>query len=52
LLKLCHKLEIVSVPLQKVSSFVGGIFVGPDIRKVIFDEDFLLKMTDVEKRLE
>jgi hypothetical protein len=40
--------------LQKVSSFVGGhtnlgIFVGPDIRKLMFDEDFLLTMTEVER---
>jgi hypothetical protein len=34
--------------LQKVSSFVGGVFVGPDIRKLMFDEDFLLAMTEVE----
>jgi hypothetical protein len=34
--------------LQKVSSFVGGFFVGPDIRKLMFDEDFLPTMTEVE----
>jgi hypothetical protein len=26
-----------------------GIFVGPDIRKLMFDEDFLLTVTDVER---
>jgi hypothetical protein len=26
-----------------------GVFVGPDIRKLIFDEDFLLTMTQVER---
>jgi hypothetical protein len=26
-----------------------GVFVGPDIRKPIFDEDFLLTMTEVER---
>jgi hypothetical protein len=25
-----------------------GVFVGPDIRKRMFDEDFLLTMTEVE----
>jgi hypothetical protein len=40
--------------LQKFFSFVGGqnkqgLFVGPDIRKLIFDEDFVLTMTEVEK---
>jgi hypothetical protein len=24
-----------------------GVFVGPDIRKLIFDEDFLLTVTEV-----
>jgi hypothetical protein len=27
-----------------------GLFVGPDIRKLIFDEDFLLTMTEVERQ--
>jgi hypothetical protein len=26
-----------------------GVFVGPDIRKLMFDEDFLLTMTEVER---
>jgi hypothetical protein len=26
-----------------------GIFVGPDIRKLMIDEDFLLMMTEVER---
>jgi hypothetical protein len=26
-----------------------GLFVGPDIRKLMFDEDFLLAMTEVER---
>jgi hypothetical protein len=26
-----------------------GVFVGPDIRKLIFDEDFLLTMTRVAR---
>jgi hypothetical protein len=26
-----------------------GVFVGPDIRKLMFDEDFLLMMTEVER---
>jgi hypothetical protein len=42
--------------LQNASSFVGGqtkrrLFVGPDIRKLIFDEDFLLTVTEVEKEV-
>jgi hypothetical protein len=40
--------------LQNISSFVGGqtkygVFVGPDIRKLMFDKDFLLVMTEVER---
>jgi hypothetical protein len=40
------------VSLQ-IISFVGGqtkegVFVGPDIINLIFDEDFLLTMTEVE----
>jgi hypothetical protein len=27
-----------------------GVFVGPDIRKLTFDEDFLLTMTEVERQ--
>jgi hypothetical protein len=27
-----------------------GFFVGPDIRKLMFDEDFLLTMTEVERQ--
>jgi hypothetical protein len=26
-----------------------GVFVGPDIRKLMFDEDFLLTMAEVER---
>jgi hypothetical protein len=26
-----------------------GVFVGPDIRKLMFGEDFLLTMTEVER---
>jgi hypothetical protein len=26
-----------------------GVFVGPDLRKLIFDEDFLLTATEVER---
>jgi hypothetical protein len=26
-----------------------GVFVGPDIRKLVLDEDFLLTMTEVER---
>jgi hypothetical protein len=45
---------LFQVPLQNVSSFVEGqtkegVFVGPDIRKLTFDEDFLLTMTEVER---
>jgi hypothetical protein len=27
-----------------------GVFVGPDIRKLVFDEEFLLTMTEVERQ--
>jgi hypothetical protein len=26
-----------------------GIFVGPDLRQLMFDEDFLLTMTEVQE---
>jgi hypothetical protein len=26
-----------------------GLFFGPDVRKLMFDEDFLLTMTEVER---
>jgi hypothetical protein len=26
-----------------------GVFIGPDIRKLMFNEDFLLMMTEVER---
>jgi hypothetical protein len=26
-----------------------GVFVGPDMRKIMFDEDFLLTMTEFER---
>jgi hypothetical protein len=26
-----------------------GVFIGPDIRKLMFEEDFLLTMAEVEK---
>jgi hypothetical protein len=26
-----------------------GVFVGPDTRKLVFDEDFFLTMTEVER---
>jgi hypothetical protein len=28
-----------------------GVFVGPDIRKLMFDEDFFLKMTETEREV-
>jgi hypothetical protein len=42
--------------LQNASSFAGGqtkrrFFVGPDIRKLMFDEDFLLTVTEAEKEV-
>jgi hypothetical protein len=27
----------------------AGVFVGPDIRKIIFDENFLFTMTETER---
>jgi hypothetical protein len=40
--------------LRKVSLFVAGqikkdVFVGPGIRKIMFDEDFFLTITEVER---
>jgi hypothetical protein len=47
---------LVTSPSAIVSSIVGGqlnggVFVGPGIRKLMFDEDedFLLTMTEVER---
>jgi hypothetical protein len=42
---LCKKFLHLSNTKLKV-----GVFVGPDIRKLIFDEDFLLKMTEFERK--
>jgi hypothetical protein len=55
LLKLCQKLETVSSTFAKrfphlsEAKLKEGVFVGPDIRKLMFDEDFLLTMTEVER---
>jgi hypothetical protein len=40
--------------LQKVYSFIRGqikegVFIASDIRKLMFDEDFLFTMTEVER---
>jgi hypothetical protein len=51
---LCQKLEIIPSTFAKKFSHLSeaklkeGVFVGPDIRKLMFDEDFLLTMTEVE----
>jgi hypothetical protein len=44
---------LFQVPFQKVSSFVRGqikegVFVGPDIRKTMFDEEVFFALTEVE----
>jgi hypothetical protein len=54
LLKLCQKLEIVSSTFEKFpylpdANTNAGVFVGPDIRKLMFDEDFLLTMNQIER---
>jgi hypothetical protein len=46
---------MVQVPFQNVSSFVGdklkeGVFVDPDVRKLMMDEVFLLSMTYLKQR--
>jgi hypothetical protein len=55
LLKLLQKLEIFfnhlynTVPHLSQAKLKEGVFVGPVIRKRMFDEDFLLTMTEVER---
>jgi hypothetical protein len=54
LLKLCQNWKLFQVLLQKFphlseGKLKEGIFVGPNIRKLMFDEDFLLTMAEVER---
>jgi hypothetical protein len=37
--------------LEHLCIGIEGVFVGPDIRKLMFDEEFLLTMTDWKERL-
>jgi hypothetical protein len=45
----CFKYLCKKFPHLSEAKLKEGVFVGPDIRKLIFDEDFLLAMTEVER---
>jgi hypothetical protein len=45
----CFKYLCKSFPHLSEAKLKEDLFVGPDIRKVIFDEDFLLTTTEVER---
>jgi hypothetical protein len=45
----CFKYLCKRFPPLSEAELKEGIFVGPDIRKLMFDEDFLVTMTEVER---
>jgi hypothetical protein len=45
----CFKYFCKNFPHLSKAKLKEGIFVGPDIRKIMFDEDLLLTMTQVER---
>jgi hypothetical protein len=45
----CFKYLCKTFPHVSEAKLKEGLFVGPDKRKLIFDEDFLLSMTEVER---
>jgi hypothetical protein len=45
----CFKYLCKKFPHLLEAELKEGIFIGPDIRKLMFNEDFLLTMTEVEK---
>jgi hypothetical protein len=44
----CFKYLCQKFPHLSEAKLKEGVFIGPDIRKLMFDENFLLKMTEVE----
>jgi hypothetical protein len=45
----CFKHLCKRFPRFSEAKLIEDVFVGPDIRKLLFDEDFLLTMTEVER---
>jgi hypothetical protein len=45
----CFKYLCKNFPHLSEAKLKGGVFFGPDIRKLLLDEDFLLTMTEVER---
>jgi hypothetical protein len=45
----CFKYLCKMFPHLSEAKLKGGVFVGPDLRKLIYDEYFLLMMTEVER---
>jgi hypothetical protein len=45
----CFKYLCKTFPHMSEAKLKEGVFVGPDIRKLMFDDDFLLTMTEVER---
>jgi hypothetical protein len=48
----CFKYLCKKFPLLSGAKIKEGVFVGLDIRKLVFDEDFLLTITEVERGLD
>jgi hypothetical protein len=46
----CFKYLCETFPHLSEAKLKEGVFVGPDKRKLMFDEDFLLTMTEVERQ--
>jgi hypothetical protein len=45
----CFKYLYKKFPYLWEAKLKEGVFIGPDIRKQMFEEDFLLTMTEVER---
>jgi hypothetical protein len=45
----CFKYLCKMLPHLSEAKLKEGVFIGPDIRKLMFDEDFLFTMTEVER---
>jgi hypothetical protein len=45
----CFKYHCKTFPHLSEAKLKEGVFIGPDIRKLIFDEDLLLTMNEVKR---
>jgi hypothetical protein len=45
----CFKYLCKNFPHLSEAKLKEGVFVGPDVRKLLLDEDFLLTMTEVDR---